>query len=377
MLNFIFVLIVSAFILTLLIVVHEFGHFIAAKRAGLKVEEFGIGYPPRIFGKKIGETIYSINLIPFGGFVKIYGENTSKELLKDKRSFCAQPPKTKTKIILAGVFANIILAVLLLYFFLFWTEFNSYQTLLFDYCFPFGEQEILPIVLLVSPNSPAEQSGIKPYDVILSLDGKKTTNVKDFISYVKEHSGKEVSILTENIVDNTKKEIKVIPRKEYPKDQGPLGVAVAGTIKVSYQSPTEKIFSGFLHGFNLIHYSFSALGYFIKQSFVQRTIEPLESSVAGFVGIIAMVKLTLQAGIWQLINLIALISLGLAMINVLPIPGADGGRMIFVIYEVIFKKPAPPRLEQKVNEFGFALIIVLLILITYKDILQFKNIIFP
>lgn len=377
MLNFIFLLIISAFVLTLLIVVHEFGHFIAAKRAGLKVEEFGIGYPPRIFGKKIGETIYSINLIPFGGFVRIYGENASKKLLKDKRSFCAQPPKTKSKIILAGVLANIILAVLLLYLFLFSHGFSSYQALLFDYRFPFGKQEVLPTILSVLPDSPAEKAGIKPYDVIISVDNKKIGDVQEFINYIKEHPDREISILAENIITKEIKEIKAVPRKDYPQNQGPLGVAVAGSIRIEYISPVEKIFSGFLHGFNLIHYSFFALCHFVKQSFVQKTIEPLESSVAGFVGIIAIVKIALEAGIWQLINLIALISLGLAMVNVLPIPGADGGRMIFVIYEAIFKKPVSPKIEQKVNEFGFALIIILLILVTYKDILQFKDIIFP
>ncbi len=377
MLNLLFVLLLSALILTVLIVIHEFGHFLAAKRAGLKVEEFGIGYPPRIFGKKIGETLYSINLIPFGGFVKIYGESPSKKLLEDKRSFCAQPPKTKAKVILAGIIANIILAVFLLYIFLFAHNFSSYQTLLFDYHFPFGKQEILPVVLMVASDSPAEQAGISPYDVILSLNRERIKKVDDFISYVKEHAGEKLTVQTKNLISNKEREIEVIPRKEYPENQGPLGVAVAGTIKIEYQKPIEKIFSGFLHSFNLIHYSFSALGYFVKQSFAQRTIEPLESSVAGFVGIIAMIKITLQAGFWQLLNLVALISLGLAMVNILPIPGADGGRMIFVIYEAVFKKPVPPKLEQKVNEFGFAFIIILLILITFKDIHQFKNIIFP
>jgi len=376
MLNLFFVLILSAFILTVLIVVHEFGHFLAAKRAGLKVEEFGIGYPPRIFRKKIGETIYSINLIPFGGFVKIYGENFNKELLKDKRSFYVQPPKIKAKIVLAGIIANIALAVFLLYIFLFAHHFSSYQTLLFDYHFPFGKQEILPVVLMVAPESPAEQAGISAYDIILSLNGKKIKKVDEFIGYIKEHAGEKITIQIENLISNKEREIEVIPRKEYPKNQGPLGVAVAGTIKIEYQKPIEKIFSGFLHGFNLIHYSFSALSYFVKQSFTQRTIEPLGSSVAGFVGIIAMVKITAQAGFWQLLNLVALISLGLAMANILPIPGADGGRMIFVIYEAVFKKPAPPKLEQKVNEFGFVLIIILMILITFKDIRQFKDIIF-
>jgi len=182
--------------------------------------------------------------------------------------------------------------------------------------------------------------------------------------------------LTKNLLTKEERIVEAIPRKDYPENEGPLGIAVSQVLILSYKSLPSKIFAGFLHTANLVHYSFRALGHFIKESFVTRNIEPLEKSVAGFVGIFAMVKMSLAAGFWQVLNLIALISLGLALINILPIPASDGGRMVFVLYEAIAKKPAPPELERRVNTFGFTLIIFLLIAITYKDIIQFKDILF-
>jgi len=376
MFDFLIALIVFLFVISFLIISHELGHFIIAKKAGLKVEEFGIGYPPKIWSKKIGETLYSINAIPFGGFVRIYGEMPDKKLLKDKKSFCAQSPKVKTKVILGGVVANILIALVLFYLILGFNGFQSYQALLFDYQFPFGRGEAFPTVIFVAENSPAQKSGLKPYDLVLAVDGYEINNIDQFINYINEHKGTKISLLIKNLLTRKERIVEAIPRKDYPENEGPLGIAVSQVLILSYKSLPSKIFAGFLHTANLVHYSFRALGHFIKESFVTRNIEPLEKSVAGFVGIFAMVKMSLAAGFWQVLNLVALISLGLALINILPIPASDGGRMVFVLYEAIAKKPAPPELERRVNAFGFTLIIFLLIAITYKDIIQFKDILF-
>jgi len=269
MFDFLIALIVFLFVISFLIISHELGHFIIAKKAGLKVEEFGIGYPPKIWSKKIGETLYSINAIPFGGFVRIYGEMPDKKLLKDKKSFCAQSPKIKTKVILGGVVANILIALVLFYLILGFNGFQSYQALLFDYQFPFG----------------------------------RVNNIDQFINYINERKGTKISLLTKNLLTKEERIVEAIPRKDYPENEGPLGIAVSQVLILSYKSLPSKIFAGFLHTANLVHYSFRALGHFIKESFVTRNIEPLEKSVAGFVGIFAMVKMSLAAGFWQVLNL--------------------------------------------------------------------------
>ena len=343
--------------------VHEFGHFIAAKRAGLKIEEFGIGYPPRIFGKKIGETLYSINLIPFGGFVKIYGESPNKELLKDKRSFCAQPPKTKAKIVLAGIIANIILAVFLLYAFLFAHNFSSYQTLLFDYRFPFGRQEILPVVLMVAPESPAEQAGISAYDIILSLNGKKVKKVDEFISYVKEHAGEKITIQIENLVTNKVREIEVIPRKEYPETEGPLGIGIKRVIYPSSLLSALKL-AGYFTGkitLDVIRGLFLLISSLVKEKSLPPGVEPMS-----VVGMFYFFYETAKINLLYFLELIGVVAIYLAVFNILPIPALDGGKLLFLGIEAIRRKPLSPKLEQKITAFFFLVLIFLVIFVTLR-----------
>ena len=347
--------IIFILIFSFLIISHEMGHLIAAKRAGIKVEEFGIGYPPRIWGKKFKGTIYSINWIPFGGFVKIYGEDLSNESVKDKKSFYNKPPRIKAIVLVSGVVVNILVAILLFYAFLGFNGFQTFQSQLFDYQFPFGEQENHLAVSYVAPESPAEATGIEPYDLILSLNGREVSDADNFISLIKENQGKEVILSLENLNTGEERSVAVVPRENFPEDEGSLGISIARVSRLSYKG-TDKIFSGFIHTANLSHFSFSVLGYLIRTSIQEKDISYVSQSVAGPVGILAFVKITMVGGFWQIINLIAIISLALGMVNILPIPAADGGRLMFVLYEVIFGKQAPAKLERGVNLIGFYLL---------------------
>src|SRR3989344_1857066 len=173
-------IIIFLLILGILILVHEFGHFIAAKKNGVLVEEFGFGFPPRLFGKKIGETLYSLNLIPFGGFVKLFAEEY-KEVgagiaAKKKRAFVFKPPAVKALIIVAGVLMNIILAIFLYYVTLSLNNFRSEPLpLIGEYSFRFGKQENRIIVGAVTANSPASRTKIQAGDVALRAGSKKET----------------------------------------------------------------------------------------------------------------------------------------------------------------------------------------------------------
>jgi len=368
-------IVVFILIFSFLIISHEMGHLIAAKKSGVKVEEFGIGYPPRIWGKKFRGTIYSINWIPFGGFVKIYGEDSSEESIKDKTSFYNKPPRVKAIILVSGVLVNVLVAVLLFYAFLGFNGFQTFQSQLFDYQFPFGEQRDHIAVSYVAPESPAELAGIEPYDLILSFNGKEVSDADNFISLVEEKQGEKVILSLENLNTGEQSSVTVVPRENPPENEGAMGVGIARVSRLSYKG-TARVFSGFIHTANISHFSFSVLGHLIKTSVQEKDISYISQSVAGPVGILAFTKITMAGGFWQIINLIAIISLALATVNILPIPAADGGRLMFVLYEVIFKKQAPVKLEKMVNLIGFYILLVLLFLVTYKDIIQFKDILF-
>lgn len=346
-----------------------------AKRAGVEVEEFGIGYPPRIFGKKIKDTIYSINWIPFGGFVKIYGEDLSQESLKDKNSFYNKSPKIKSSILLAGVIANFLIAIVLFYVYLGFNDFQSFQNQIFDYHFPFGTQELYPAVSYVVEDSPAQNAGVRPFDLVLSFNGAKVYNTDQLIEEIDENKGQEVFLLLENIRDQKQREVTVLLRQQKSEEQGLLGVGLTDVSELTYQG-SDKFFSGFLHAVNVGHFSLAAMGHLIKVSFQEKDIKPLSQSVSGPVGILAFTKLSMDAGFWQVLYFVAVISLALGIINILPIPAADGGRMMFVLYEVIFARKPPLKLEKNVNLIGFWLLVALLFLVTYKDIIQFKDILF-
>jgi len=369
-------LIIFILIFSFLIISHELGHFIVAKRLGIKVEEFGIGYPPRAFGKKIGETIYSINWIPFGGFVRIYGENPDEENIKGLRSFANRPPRQKTAVLVAGVVANFLVAIILFYFLLGSSGFQTYQSQIFDYQFPFGRQENFPAISGVKDGSPADLANIKPFDLVLMGNGKELGDSQEVISFINEHKGEEISLFLKNIHTEDEKLVKVVPRLNPPEGEGAIGISISDVSSLSYNSPIEKMFSGVLHSLNLVDLSGKAMGHLVKISIAERDIKPLSNSVSGPVGILAFTKLSMAGGVWQVFYLVAAISLALAMINILPIPAADGGRLMFVLYEVIFRKRAPAKLERNVNLIGFFILLGLLFLVTFKDIIQFKDILF-
>ena len=368
--------IVFILIFSFLVISHELGHFLVAKKLGIKVEEFGLGYPPMIFGKKFGDTVYSINWIPFGGFVKIYGEDPDEENTKDSKSFASRPPRQKAAVLSAGVAANFLVAIILFYFLVGFNGFQTYQGQFFDYDFPFGQQENFSAVSVVIDNSPADLAGIKPFDLVLAGNGESLENSEEVISFINEHKGEEVSLFLRNIHTKEERLVKIVPRLDPPENEGATGIALSDVSRLKYESSGEKIFAGVLHTVNLGHFSFCAMGNLIKTSIAEKNIEPLSSSVSGPVGILVFTKLSMAGGAWQVFYLIAAISLALGTINILPIPAADGGRLVFVLYEAIFRKRAPAKLERRVNLVGFFILIIVLFLVTFKDIIQFKDILF-
>ncbi len=361
-------------VLAILILAHEFGHFIVAKRAGIKVEEFGLGFPPRIWGWKYGETTYSLNWIPFGGFVKILGENPDgeqmTEITTDERSFQNKPRSIQALVLAAGVTFNVILAWLLLVVGLSIGLPSSIENA------PAGYTISHPQLLITDTlaKSPAALAGLKSGMVILyaERDGMTRLNQPDAKS-LQEFIGASVGqpitlgIKDENNSAELKqtKEIKVEPVTGLVPGQAAIGISM-DTIGI-LQLPINlalveaaKITLALLINITLAIKSV-LLGIFTGQTTVL-------NSVAGPVGLVSIVGSSFALGFPYLLNLIAVISINLAIINILPFPALDGGRLLVLLIETVRRKALNPRLVNAVNTFGFVLLILLMLLVTYKDI---------
>lgn len=384
-------------ILSILVLIHELGHFIAAKKNGVRVEEFGFGLPPRLFGKKIGETIYSINLLPIGGFVKLYGEeyqeikqkskikpyiNQNKNKKSLNEAFVYKKPWQKTIIILAGVIMNLILGITIFYITLSSNQFQSTPMPIFikDYKFKFGEESKKIIIAQVNKNSPAEKAGIKEEDIVLNYKTDQEewiaiNTAKDFINAIKDKKNQIIYLQLLNNKNGEKKIVKVQPIYNSELKRYIIGVNLADIVIVKYQKPIEKIFSGFLHSYNLIDYNLKVFGYLFSTSISEKNPSTITNSLTGPIGIFAIIDDTVKKSgekiILNLLEISGLISLSLALMNILPFPALDGGRMIFVIYEWLSGKPPNKKIEQYVNFAGFLILISLAIFIAINDLLKF------
>jgi regulator of sigma E protease len=324
-----------------LIVLHELGHFILAKKFGVKVEEFGIGYPPRIFGKKIGETVYSINLLPFGAFVKILGE---EERLDDPRSFNKKPIWQRVLIILGGVASFWIISFLILSF------------------IPTGVT-----ISVIKENSPAALAGLTPGDVIekIKIDTTEYSifKIEETQKIINKNRGKEIILVI--LRDKERKDISVIPRISPPPGEGSLGIGLGyGPIQRNYplyQIPVKGFLRTVEFTFEVIKGWVDAISNFIKGA-------PTNVQVMGPVGIFTLSADILKLGTNYFLLFLALLSIYIALFNILPIPALDGGKLLFLGIEKFKGKPINPKIEQNITVVFFALLVILAIWATIKDI---------
>lgn len=368
---------VIVFILTILIlvVIHEFGHFIAAKKFHIKVLEFGFGIPPRAWGKKIGETIWSLNWLPFGGFVRLLGEDESDpEVLDNKRSFATQAPWKKITVVVAGVAMNLLLAWLLFYIVLGVQGFKTKLPLLTDYKFAGINQTVETAIIVgnIAKDSPAEKAGLKDGDRIVALNGAVVADSSIFVEAVKSGAGKEIILTISDIQGQDKRDVILVPRENPPAGQGALGVSLGGikTVNLSFDSLPQKLFAAPIYSYNLIGYSGKILGDTIGFSVKERDLGPVSQAVAGPVGITAVVKqiLDVKNPLIPYLDFVAALSLNLAVVNVLPFPGLDGGRLLFLVIEAITRKKTHAVVEKYVHTIGLVVLLSLIILITISDI---------
>jgi regulator of sigma E protease len=427
--------IVFIVILGLLIFVHEFGHFITARKSGIKAEEFGFGFPPRIFGiqllkgKKIekiseeedldvevssyegkkgekiikevlvnrtkeidrvvnvkkwrfiwgkrdtekewaaipglkADTIYSINWIPLGGFVRIKGEDGSSANEAD--SFAAKGAGKRILVLAAGVIMNFVLA---------WFLISA--ALMIGAPQPVDDNQTSGNVLdskiqvsQVVTGSPAEQSGFKIGDEVihcvgnLAICNRRFTNIKDVQSYILENKGKEITLSIKR--GSQYLELKVLPRIDYPEDQGPMGIALAQTQIIRYPW-YEAIGRGITATYDLIVLIVTTLFEVIRNLLLGHRAG---MEVTGPVGIAIMTKQVTELGLVYILQFAAILSINLGIINILPFPALDGGRILFILIEKIKGAPVSQRVEQAIHSSGFILLIMLMLFVTFRDLVK-------
>ncbi len=381
--------------LSVLVLIHEAGHYFVAKKFGIKVEEFGFGFPltPALWQKKKGETIYSFYPVLIGGFVKLYGEDEAgggrldggsgkKEVSKvdEHRAFYARPLWERITVVVAGVVMNAILAVVIYYVFLAMGNFQTTLPLIGNHQFFGVDQKVITQIEIsqVVNNSPAAKAGITPFSTIETLNGQKALQMDTFAKTIKASAGHPVTITWKDEKSQKDHTATIVPRLHPPKNQGALGIAFypVKTVTLAYDTLTQKLFSGFVHPANLMAYNFDALGYLINISIKEKNVAPVSEGVSGPVGIGYVVGSIIaipnvNERIMQLLNLMGLLSISLAFFNVLPIPGLDGGRLFFLLIEAVTHKRVNPKIEGYIHAAGMAFLIMLLLLVTVKDINQF------
>ncbi|AOY77281.1 RIP metalloprotease RseP [Clostridium formicaceticum] len=327
----------AIFVFGLLVFIHELGHFSIAKAVGIKVHEFAIGMGPKLFRYKKGETDYSIRILPIGGYVKMEGED---EVSNDLRSFSKKTVGERIAVIFAGPLMNFILAILL-FVITFYNVMGAPTTRI---------QQVIE-------NSPAEIVGIQPKDEILSVNNVTIRDWEHLVEEINTSQGEELQL--ELMRDNEKIQKVVKPEIDESNNRFMIGIVPA----------TEKSLTLALRG----SYEQTRMIVVEMLGFFGRLLrrQAISAEVVGPVGIITLVGQASRDGLYNVLYLAALISINLGIINLLPIPALDGSRILFLIFELFRGKPVDPDKEAFVHMVGLALLMLLMIIITYKDILTF------
>lgn len=352
------------FIITLLVLVliHEFGHFLVAKRFGIKVLEFGFGIPPKAFGKKIGETIYSLNWLPLGGFVRLLGEDEEGPLGKkgtSNRDFRAKNVYQRIAVVVAGVTMNLFLAWVLFYTVIIGQGFRI--------IYPVMEPAVY--IAEVEKDFPAQAAGVKSGEKLVEIDNKKVSDIDSARSLIKAKDQTPLTLTLADSDGNNLRKVTLTPKKT---DKGDvlIGVVFSPIPFREYKSVPQKLFSGIAYSWDLTKLTFVGLGKTIHD-LIFGQFGQVSKSVSGPVGLAVVTNDILSVGaqaVFPYLWFVGVISLTLAIFNVLPIPALDGGRLLFLVVEAVSKKKVKAEIEAKVHQIGFIILITLALLVTYSDI---------
>jgi regulator of sigma E protease len=343
-------IIVFIAILALLVIAHECGHFFVARRFGMFVSEFGIGLPPKLFSKKVGEVEWSVNALPVGGFVKIPGEDGADEELLDPRAkdvprerlFSSKPIWQRVLVLAAGVTANFLIGWIVL-----------------AAVFMMGSADRGVVITEVSDSSPAAEAGIRAGDRILEYE-----SVDQFVSAVHDRAGSEMSLRI--LRGDEELDFTMIPRVNPPQGEGALGV---GLSEGGFER--RPFFSAVTEGLSYAARIFSTI-YVLLFDLIAGVFggENVLQNLSGPIGIFQATSQASGMGLEYLLYLIVLISLNLAALNIFPFPALDGGRIVFLIIEKIKGSPVPLKAQYIVNAAGLLLLMSLFVWVSVQDVLK-------
>ena len=343
-------LLVAIFSILLLVALHELGHFFFAKKFGVRVEEFGIGLPPRLWGKKIGETLYSLNLLPVGAFVRLTGEEKRTD---DPKSFSSKSLFQRMLIIAGGVAAFWVIGAVI---FAVLGATSGIPMAVGD-----EDSAINPQVQVVgvASQSPAETAGLKIGDVILG-----TTKVSQVQELAKSSLSNELALTIQR--GKEVKTLTLVPRENPPEGQGPLGVALSRVAQVKYpwyRAPVEGVVITGRMTFQIVQELWGLLKSLGGGQGLPEGVE-----LTGPIGIVSMLNNALVFGLPHFFSFLAVLAIYLAIFNILPIPAVDGGRLLFLGLEFLRKRPLEETLEKRIIMVSFGVLLVLFLWITIKDI---------
>lgn len=355
-------ILVFILVLSILIFVHELGHFLAAKKAGIFVEEFGFGLPPRLLGKKVGETIYSLNAFPFGGFVKMYGEDGEVDSKNENeqvkgRAFGDKSILRRLSVLLAGVTMNVVLALVVFSIFYFIIGIPT----------PTGQIKVLGVM----EESPAQTAGLQAEDIVVSIDGIPVKDSKSMIALLEEKAGREVQM---EIIrgENQNLVVSLTPRQLSWRQRlrtGPIGAGISDSVFTKNYPFWQIPFLGARRGIedSLEWGKNTILG---LADAMATLFEGQTPEVAGPIGMAKIADEATKSGYLAVMQLLGILSINLAIMNVLPLPALDGGRVVFLAYEAITRKKPSPKIESTINMAGFIFLISLMVLISINDIFR-------
>ncbi len=387
--NVMLTLLIFLAVLSVLVISHEYGHFITARKSGIKVEEFGFGFPPRVVGiqrvtnsagqkrsrivwgkgsadslsESSANTLYSFNIIPLGGFVKIKGETGTAPGATDPDSFTVKPAWQKALVLSAGVLMNILVAVVLFSIgFMIGVpqnleEWSDVSTV------PDHHVQVMGTVA----GSPAEKAGLLAGDQVLAIDTLTRPRLSELQNYVDAHRQSSVTLTVQR--NGLLLHPSVQPTVSPETNKGMIGIAIGevGTVRYPWY---RAISEGVMTTGRVLHQIVIGFYDLLHNLFVGKGVG---SAVSGPVGVAVMTGEVARLGFAYLIQFIAILSLNLAVLNILPIPALDGGRLLFVILGVILRRPVKARVEELAHVIGFAALMLLVIVVTVKDIGTFSG----
>ncbi|HIT87617.1 MAG TPA: site-2 protease family protein [Candidatus Coprocola pullicola] len=354
MLSSIPAILISIIVLSIIVIIHEFGHFIVAKKSGVLVEEFAVGMGPMLFSKQIGETLYSLRALPIGGFCRMMGEENTEEI--SERSFNSKSVWARIAIIAAGPFMNFVLAMVLII------------------CLVSTTIVVKPEIAALSDGYPAEMAGLQIGDVIKKINGKNVYIYDDVQMIMAENRGEPVEV--ELLRDGKTMIVTMTPKI------GETGRYLMGFTPVIKSGFFSESVEGYERAsvWDTITYSFDTMVFYVRYTAMGLakvfTFHASKEEISGPIGIFQIVGDSYEAGIQQSVgaavqNIMyigAVLSANLGVLNLFPIPAMDGGRLVFLLLEAIRRKPVDPEMEGRVHFAGFVCLMVFMVFIVYNDI---------